>query len=886
MSGVRRFLSRRDKSPAQHHRLHHHEKASAQTAPAPAPAPAHTPPDHFDHIFTLPQHDPPKKPDKDEEKKVKAVIERLRHYGIDNITEENVEYALHAQSSQGDPEAAFKMLMMLEDTYEGIMKPHDPSVKLLGAVNRGMTTCYLDALLFAMFARLDSFEAMLYENFDDLKRKRLAGLLRLWVNMLRTGRLITVDITEQIQHALVECGWADAGRHRQQDSSEAFSFITAQLELPMLTLKMDMYHTGKEDPQDDHKFINERLLEVALLDEPAESRDVITLEDCLEHYFNNRIEVKRHMESQRRNTLKSAGYIDVPTKVEKESGAHVEVLEVGPETPIAQSPAMLTPLVETPSHQTKVEQLRPTFGRKRADSIFSQRKLELTGIDPEELKRQETNGSQDAKGRKLSTRTEVLMPAWQFFKLLPWYTDHMPTSDAQVAAHFSKKRPVLGICLKRYSYTNDGLAQRRNTYVDIPLEIAVPNFVSDDIMQDGGPLMGNFRLMLQSVVCHRGVSVHSGHYICLARGRAGDGLAPRPSTDERREIHDSEDNDDPWMRFDDLAKERTTPVDIHQALREETPYLLFYQVMPIDEDGRSIHELPSYDEATSRSQSDATPLEKPFLQQPNESAHHLEQVMSEPATTTTRISTDILDFGPASERTSLDANTLLDPPRGRADAPGEARRKSITFDTASFAGSVTTDTTSNSVPTTPSEEKSNSFLAVANKLTASRRGSGHSKTTKSKSRPTSTGPDSGGNRFSLNMSKLTQIMSNNNSNSSHKTDNSSAEEVAVIQGIAPSEHVAAELAGQKDAANVKPAATQDNAATKETALPISAPTSNTSKESFTTPAAAQGKPAKPVVAIPPAPPASHAKTKKEKAAAKHHGKHTGKEKEERDCAVM
>lgn len=87
-----------------------------------------------------------------------------------------------------------RLLLLFEDTYEGLVKTYDPATKLLGAENRDGVTCYLDALLFAMFAHLDSFEAMLYNSFDDLPRKKLAGLLRLWVNMLRSGRLITRDI--------------------------------------------------------------------------------------------------------------------------------------------------------------------------------------------------------------------------------------------------------------------------------------------------------------------------------------------------------------------------------------------------------------------------------------------------------------------------------------------------------------------------------------------------------------------------------------------------------------------------------------------------------------------------------------------------------------------
>ena len=84
--------------------------------------------------------------------------------------------------------------MLLNDSEEGIVRSYDPNIKLLGAINREGVTCYLDALLFAMFARLGSFEAMLYKNFEDPPRKRLATLLRLWVNTLRAGKLITTDI--------------------------------------------------------------------------------------------------------------------------------------------------------------------------------------------------------------------------------------------------------------------------------------------------------------------------------------------------------------------------------------------------------------------------------------------------------------------------------------------------------------------------------------------------------------------------------------------------------------------------------------------------------------------------------------------------------------------
>jgi hypothetical protein len=718
-------------------------------------------PEQFGSIFTI-EDGPNVRPDKEEERQIQGTLERLRTYGVGTMTEANARYALRVTASHGEGEAAaFRLLMLLQETYEGIVKPYVPNTKLLGAVNREAVTCYLDALLFAMFARLDSFEAMLYDNFDDLPRKKLAGLLRLWVNLLRSGKLITTDVTRHMQEALSECGWADAARLRQQDPSEAFTFITGQLELPLLTLKMDLFHTGKEDLQDDHKFVNERLLEVAILDEPSEGNSVITLEDCLEHYFNNRIEVKRHLENQRRNTLKTAnGESSYPIEkgehVEKiENSLHVEEAEVA--SSYAGTPMVQTPIAESPSMPSKspLDRVRPGLGRKRGDSIFSSRRVEIIGVDPNEV--QDQSEARTEMERKPSLKTEVLMPAWQFFKLLPWYTDNMPTSDAQVAAHFARKRPVLGICLKRYSFTNTGQATRLNTFIDIPLEIAVPNFVSDEHMQEEGPLVGNFRLLLQSVVCHRGVSVNSGHYISLCRGQASNADSQAGDSEEQRGSRGSvgsEDFEDPWMRFDDLAKERVTYVDIREALRQETPYLLFYQVQPIGDDGHSIHDLPSYAEATSRSHSDITPLEKPCMNDMLGSESTLERVNSQP------LGSEATDWAPASGRPSLEIPTTLEGGRGRTSLQSDR----LSAAGSASGGSIHTATTA-SIPTTPSEEKtadgksSGGLLNIISNTT--RRGSRPSKNVStSKSRPTSHhGESSNGGRFSLNMTKLTQKMS-------------------------------------------------------------------------------------------------------------------------------
>lgn len=204
-----------------------------------------------------------------------------------------------------------------------------------------------------------------------------------------------------MQESLSECGWKEAANLRQQDASEAFTFITEKLELPLLTLKMDIYHTGKEDAADDHKFINERLLEVAI---PPEHMDgsPITLEECLEAYFNNKIEVKRHLE--RRGTVTSVRSFDSTTKG---SSLHIEAVEVGSSAPSpvrTSSPKTDFPLSETHSAPSIIS---------RQSSIVQERFIPDMGFSD--------GSSKFGRKRKGSYRKEVMMPAWQFFSLIRMY---------------------------------------------------------------------------------------------------------------------------------------------------------------------------------------------------------------------------------------------------------------------------------------------------------------------------------------------------------------------------------------------------------------------------------------------------------------------------------
>ncbi|KAL9000006.1 MAG: hypothetical protein Q9169_001251 [Polycauliona sp. 2 TL-2023] len=482
-------------------------------------------------------------PIKADDKKIKLILQRLSNAGITRYKESDISQTLHESSIDGDPEKAFSLMEMYRDSEEGIVKAYDPNIKLLGAVNREGTTCYLDSLLFAMFARSGCFEAMLYAKFDDENIQRLATLLRLWINALRGGRLITTDITKHIQLQLADCGWEDAAQLHQQDASEAFNFITEVLNLPLLTLKMDIFHHGKEDAGDDHRFVNERCLEVAI---PEANGQALTLEACLEEYFNNSIEVKRFMQ-QRRGTMGSVRSQASFDSTSKGSAAHIETVEYDnslPSTPISPLPASTT--------------RRPTFARARAPSIIQESYVseKNEAIDAPEYENA-------PKGRRRGGCSPFSFRE----------TDARQAATPNICIRKTALTVATGICLKRYSFQPNGQAKRNGTYIDIPQEIGLPHFIQDDNMAEDGPLFGNFKLTLRSAICHQGTRVDSGHYIALVR------------------TYDPQNpGEDRWIRHDDMAKERVAEVDINQFLKHETPYLLFYQVVPIEGDPGNIAE--------------------------------------------------------------------------------------------------------------------------------------------------------------------------------------------------------------------------------------------------------------------------------------------------------
>lgn len=108
-----------------------------------------------------------------------------------------IKRALASPYANGEPSKAAPLVDIWQKSAAGVVVPYNKNVHMLGAVNVNCVTCYLDALFFSMFAKLAVFECMLSFDFPKDKtgnKKRLARLLCLWVNLVRSGFLVLEDV--------------------------------------------------------------------------------------------------------------------------------------------------------------------------------------------------------------------------------------------------------------------------------------------------------------------------------------------------------------------------------------------------------------------------------------------------------------------------------------------------------------------------------------------------------------------------------------------------------------------------------------------------------------------------------------------------------------------
>lgn len=342
---------------------------------------------------------------------VREIFDLMSRYNLRSLLQSDIKYALSLPATEGDLHKTLSFLRRLQDSIDLTIAPYDPMLRILGAINRSAVSCWLDATLFALFGCQDSYESMLTKSFEDVRKNRLATLLRLWVNTIRVGVLVTTDITEHILKALVDCGWSEIAENRQQDAGEAFGFITEELGLPNLYLKMDLFHHGKEDSADDHKIVQERLLEMPI-PEPPEDGSVVTIEHCMEAALNAKVEVRRFMEDRaRRRTLERSATVGAlrshgSQDSSKGQVVHIETVEI--EGSVPSTPTPTHPHSPPPPYEPRTQSLTLLRTQSVLQNTPICDKAVEAGLD----------GISDTRSRAGSVRKEALIPAWQMYSLI------------------------------------------------------------------------------------------------------------------------------------------------------------------------------------------------------------------------------------------------------------------------------------------------------------------------------------------------------------------------------------------------------------------------------------------------------------------------------------
>lgn len=249
--------------------------------------------------------------------------------------------------------------------------------------------------------------------------------------------------TQVIQETLAECGWTDSRNLEQQDTSEAFAFMADKLQLPLLSLQVDLFHHGVRDDAD-HKVVYERLLNLAVPPDPDGKG--IKLEDCLEEYFNSQVDVLRESEEAKKSTME-AGRQDssssllhrhtarlitgdsqdstvmtatpvsmtapsFPTSGEATNGHSVTMQRIDPESP--RSPTTSRPS-SSRSAANEGSGNSMALLRHRSTSLIQNMLINGPGGT---AKAEDSTVTEKAKGMGSKLVKGVTIPAWQFFKLI------------------------------------------------------------------------------------------------------------------------------------------------------------------------------------------------------------------------------------------------------------------------------------------------------------------------------------------------------------------------------------------------------------------------------------------------------------------------------------
>lgn len=244
-----------------------------------------------------------------------------------------------------------------------------------------------------------------------------------------------------------DCGWPDARLLEQQDTSEAFAFLTETLQLPLLSLQVDLFHQGRRD-DDDHKVVYERLLNLAVPPDPEGKG--IKLEDCLEEYFNAKVDVLRDSEEMKKSLSEDPSTEDRPGLVHRNTLRLLRDEETGVTSMLSSSPVDMYPLQPFPTKSSIASVsshsafpviegepasdeaggadsaiTRKYSSRNRSGSVIQRVVLDENGKPTDEAV---VDGKSHKRKGSIVVKA-ITIPAWQFFRLIRKYPLYLNAAD-------------------------------------------------------------------------------------------------------------------------------------------------------------------------------------------------------------------------------------------------------------------------------------------------------------------------------------------------------------------------------------------------------------------------------------------------------------------------
>lgn len=192
--------------------------------------------DWFWHLLGHKRHDERKKSE-DQQGKITFLSNYAKQYFSLELDCDIFESLL--EDNEWDTKRALADLSDYEEASHGILiEPPPIKQVILGAENDGGTSCYIDALLFAMYISNTTFDPLLtYDIPNDETKVKLQTVMRLFINKMRKGHFISASYVHWFRKVLEEANWHgkdDDGHWAQEDTSELFMFITETFDLPYL----------------------------------------------------------------------------------------------------------------------------------------------------------------------------------------------------------------------------------------------------------------------------------------------------------------------------------------------------------------------------------------------------------------------------------------------------------------------------------------------------------------------------------------------------------------------------------------------------------------------------------------------------------------------------